>query len=99
MPPPDHLADDERLPAEAQRLVDMLRPDYFEASDGRHWAEVFFNFTVGPEPEWEVEWTGFNLPGNPNVCHAAPTLAEACQKCIDAIEADRAALHGAGETE
>lgn len=78
------------LPEKLQRLIDMLRPDYYDSSDGdRHWAEVFCNFTVGPTPEWEVEWTGFNLPGNPNVCRTGATLDEACQKVIDAIEAAR----------
>lgn len=93
---PDDQMIEEVFPSEMAKLIDMLRPDYFDSSDGdRHWADVYFVFTVGPAPEWEVEWTGFNLPGNPNVIATAPTLAEACQKCIDQIEAARNPALGA----
>ena len=77
----------------ARRLIEMLRKEPYESPhrDGREWADVYFTYCVGgPRAGWEVEWTGFNLPGNPNVCETAPTLAEACQKVIDRIEASRA---------
>lgn len=84
------MDDSQRLPEKMQRLIDMLRPDCYDSSDGdRHWASLYVNFDVGPTPVWEVEWTGFNLPGCPNVCKTGVTLDEACQKVIDALEAAR----------
>lgn len=80
------------LPAEMRQLIGMLRTEPYQPYPDDdaglpQYADVMFNFTPGEG--WEVKWTGFNLPGNPNVCRTRRTLSEACQACIDAIEESR----------